>query len=73
MSIKSISNTICLSFQAARYNPKTKQKTLICCDVVFPVNQCSNDGVHMGTLFITHSTLELIYKDNPDYFRNILF
>ena len=50
-----------------------KNFDLICCDVVFPVNQRSDDGVHVGTLFKTHSTLELIYKDYPNYLRNIFF
>ena len=50
-----------------------KNFDLICCNVVFPVNQRSDDGVHVGTLFKTHSTLELIYKDYPNYLRNIFF
>lgn len=50
-----------------------KNFDLICCNVVFPVNQRSDDGVHVGTLFKTHSTLELIYKDYSNYLRNIFF
>lgn len=73
LNTKPIKDFACLSKLPDIILKLNKNFDLICCDVVFPVNQRSDDGVHVGTLFKIHSTLELIYKEYPNYLRNIFF